>query len=543
MRDYIIDPDSLCLCGSGKKYRFCCQRMAKDVRALKATLAPKALADLEESESLQAKGMRCMDQGQYEQAIIYFTKALEASRLIGIPANNLALCLFVTGKLEEAVQVQRQSLKDSPLPNPFGLANLSMFLLCLGDEEGAAEAVSAATKLEAPNSYAVVKVCESLARFKRHRDILEVADASDFASDPLVCFYTGVAAANLGDCKRAMRDLRCVPIGNPKRKMAKKYFRHLKNKTQPDTIRKDWPYLLPEEYYISSLSKGDEASQKALMSCRHVVDFVEAMLNQRPEKKTTKTVMQMLEACQHPEATALLWLIVKGTFGSDEIRAEAAVVLMQKGEIQPGDQVKFLTSGENTEHEMVQVALNPEFKFSELPPELDKSYRELILAAHENFPDWPKIISAYEKLMPKAPQYYPFRYNYAVALYYSNQHEEAESIFRSLIAEYPEYLFPRSTLLIHLLGTDRLDDAKQLVSETKIPKETHPDALVAWLVALTMYCEADGMNAAAYRTLKMARKIAPKNSSVVSLWWRWEDYDEKKDTSLYLRLKRRLGKK
>jgi len=129
------------------------------------------------------------------------------------------------------------------LPNSFGLANLSMFLLCLGDEEDAAEAVSAATKLEAPNSYAVVKVCESLARFKRHRDILKAADASDFASDPLVCFYTGVAAANLGDRKRAMRDLCCVPIGSPKRKMAKKYFQHLKNNTQPDTIHKDWLYF------------------------------------------------------------------------------------------------------------------------------------------------------------------------------------------------------------------------------------------------------------------------------------------------------------
>ncbi|HOG49150.1 MAG TPA: hypothetical protein PKY10_01030 [Lentisphaeria bacterium] len=76
--------------------------------------------------------------------------------------------------------------------------------------------------------------------------------------------------------------------------------------------------------------------------------------------------MQMLEACQHPEATALL--IVKGTFGSDELQAEAAIVLMQKGEIQPGNQVKFLASGESSEHEMMQVALNPEFKIWRIVP-------------------------------------------------------------------------------------------------------------------------------------------------------------------------------
>jgi len=111
-----------------------------------------------------------------------------------------------------------------------------------------------------------------------------------------------------------------------------------------------------------------------------------------------------------------------------------------------------------------------------LSPELDKSYKELILAASESSPDWPKIISAYEKLMPKAPQYYPFRYNYAVALYYSDRLEETESILRSLMAEHLEYLFARATLLTLLLRTDCLDDAKQLVSETKIPKETHQDA-------------------------------------------------------------------
>lgn len=113
------------------------------------------------------------------------------NRAVGNSANNLALCLFITGKLDEAIRVQRQSFVDSPFPNPFGLANLSIFFLFLGDEKGAENAVSTAVTLKAPNPDATAKVCESFARFKRHYHIIATADASDYGRDPDVCFFSG----------------------------------------------------------------------------------------------------------------------------------------------------------------------------------------------------------------------------------------------------------------------------------------------------------------------------------------------------------------
>jgi tetratricopeptide (TPR) repeat protein len=538
MRDN-IEPYSPCPCGSGKKYRFCCQRKKHDLPAQKTS--PPGLVifgDLEKGERLNNKGMECMAKGEYEKAISWFTKSLEEDSNIGSPANNLALCLFVTGKHEEAVRVQRKSLEESPLPNPFGYASLSIFLLFSGDEEGAAEAISHAITLEAPNSDATIKVCEALSHFKRHRDILETADASDFKNDPHVRFYTGVAAANLGDHERAIWDLNCVSAKHCKGGMAQKYLQHLKNKTEPNTIRKDWPYLLPEEYYINpKLFRKDKTLSTALLSRRYMVDFVEALLNDGP-KEMADAAMPILELSSHPEATALLWLILKGTFGSDQLRMNAGIILVKKGEIQQDEAVKFLNRGEFTEQKLLSICLNSDFKFGELPPELEPSYRKLVIEGRKRSANWPKIVREYEKLIPQAPQYYPFRYNYAVGLVQCKRSKEAETILRSLVAEYPEYLFARSTLLTLLGSGGRFDEAKELVQTTEFPKETHPDAFVAWLVSLTMYFEDIEKNADAFKCIQHAQTIAPDDPNVKLVWKDWKDYDEEKDTSPYLMLKR-----
>ena len=478
-----------------------------------------------------------MAKGEYVEAISCFIKALKESGGIGGTANNLALCLFLIGKYEEALRVQRENLEDSPLPNPFGYANLSLFLLFLGDEEGAAEAVSHAITLEALNADATGKVCETLARFKRHHDILKTADASKFSGDPLVRFYTGVAAANLGDYERAMRDLSCVPVGHFKGELAQKYLQHLKNKTQPNTIRKDWPYLLLGEYYLNhNMLKKNSVSQTSLTSRRYMVDFMEAILNEDPFEMDD-VVMPILEMSQHPEASALLWLILKGNFGPDQLRTDAAFTLAKKGEIKQDEVIKFINRGEIKEPKLLSISLNPDFKFSELPPELEPSYRKLFLGGRKRHADWPEITRGYKKLMSKAPHYYPFRYNYAVGLLHCNRVKEAETILRSLVAEYPEYLFARANLLNIFVTDDRLDEAKQLVQSTEFPKETHPDAYVAWLVSMTVYFEAIEKNAEAFRSIKFAQKIAPEDPSVKELWMDWEDYDEEEDTSAYLMFK------
>ncbi len=543
MRDR-IDPYSLCFCGSGKKYRFCCQRKkgAPDTQSSSKQPASVFIGDMEEAERLHAKGLKYMHGGKFEEAIQWFKKSMAASEAFFGAANNLALCLFLTGKCSEAIQVQSQSLQDSPFPNPFGLASLAMFFLAFGEDDKAEKAASFAAELKAPNEDATIKVCETLARLRRHRDIIATADASDFADDPSVRFFTGVAAANLGNYRRAIEDLSCVPAGHSKAQMTQQYLQHLKNKTQPNTIRKDWPYLLPEEFYASSLIKHTtDAEREEMMSRRYVVDFAEAVLNDKPEE-AADSAMQILAFSKHPEATALLWLIMKGSFGNDQLRLHAASILTEKDEIKPGEEVEFLCEGESSKKLLFSISLNPEFIFCEVPQSIEKRYENLILAGRKPYADWSKITLGYKALSHEVPHFYPARYNYAIGLVRCKRTDEAEPILRSLVADYPEYLFARATLLHILVRANRLDEAGRLVATTEFPSETHPDAYVAWLANMADYHEAIGENEEVYKTLLTAREINPLNSHVKALWKRWKDYNVEKDTSAYLKLKRMYKK-
>ncbi|NLF94965.1 MAG: tetratricopeptide repeat protein [Oligosphaeraceae bacterium] len=520
-------PDSSCSRGSGKKNRSCSPRENNQTPAPAANRKrPVVSGDMEECDRLHHKGLVYMQRGQFKQAISWFTKALAVDKSICNPANNLALSLFLMGKTEEAICVQRQSFADCPLPNPFGLANLSLFLLFLGDEQGADEAASLAAQQQALNAEATIKVCEMLARLRRHRDILATADASDFGSEPYVLFYTGVAAANLGNRDRALADLSRVPIGFVKAKLAQTSLQHLKNNTQPNTVRQDWPYLLPEEFYVSCLFTGDDAAILSLVSRRYVVDFAETLLNDNPDDPGI--AMSMLEVCEHPEAVAVLRLIMKGSFGSDQLRCQAASLLAEKGEIKPGEEFEMFHHGQCGIEKIFSIHLNPEFTYGEMPPSVGKRYHKLVLASHKPFADWQKIGAGYQKLAQEAPDYYPLRYNYAVSLYKCHRIQETESILRSLVAEYPAYLFARAALLSLLVHTKRLEEAEQLANQTDFPKETHPDAYVAWLTSKMAYCEAIGQDAEAFSIIKTAQEIAPENPHVALLWSKWRNYKEKK---------------
>ena len=181
-----IDPYEPCMCGSGKKYKFCCYQKKNDAAApstaglsssahTKDVFADLFAADEDkclESFDLNQKGLQLMRSGDLEEVLTYFRKAIATMPQIYTASNNLALCLLVLGRLDEAIQVQKEGLMASPFPNPFGLANMATFLYISGDEIGCQRNIDEAVKLKMPSSDACVKVCEVLARLRRHQAII-----------------------------------------------------------------------------------------------------------------------------------------------------------------------------------------------------------------------------------------------------------------------------------------------------------------------------------------------------------------------------------
>ena len=77
-----------------------------------------------------------------------------------------------------------------------------------------------------------------------------------------------------------------------------------------------------------------------------------------------------------------------------------------------------------------------------------------------------------------------------------------------------------------LVNGDRMDEADTLLRTADLPQETHPDAMVAWLVAQTLYHEEAARDEEAFRCIRTAHGISPDNLAVQALWPDYEDWDK-----------------
>jgi tetratricopeptide (TPR) repeat protein len=523
------DPYDPCPCGSGKKYKFCCYQKARDLpleRFSTQWVGAEPLATnqtflvnvSEENILTNSRGVRLMAAGDYEGAIKLFRQAIKAGPDYYTPANNLALCLYIIGRLGEAIRVQSQSLKDSSLPNPFGLANLATFHYIDGDEALSRQCLDDALKLPMPSADACIKVCEALARFKRHQDILNLVDASLYRNNPDVSFFTGVAAANLGDRVRAQQDLSRPKESHFKAEIIRRYRQHLREDTTPHTVLGDWPYLYSQEVCPHGLLEAEFLDDPKDWSDRRVIlDICEVFFNEKPSV-APKTI-EMLQNHKHPDVIPFLWKIANGSFGPDDLRIKALNHLQHAGAVKPGQQVEILIKGELKKVVMNGTKLNPDFRFGgTLPDDLDKLYAKAIMDAQKANPNWAAIGRLYTRIIREAPHYYPARFNYAITLLNRGRMDEAEIGVRALVEEQPAYLFARATLLQIVLKKNRMAEAAELIKTATIPAETHPLAMSSWLVAQTLYFEKIGEADAARDNIQSAYHIAPESPSVQTLY-------------------------
>jgi tetratricopeptide (TPR) repeat protein len=187
-----IDPNAPSPTARGKKYKLCCYLKKEESPAkggdysflklpsVNANSVYTSLIDSPEDLRLFKEGLRLMKNYEFNAAIPLFRKVSASSREFYSPDNNLALCLFATGRLDEAIKVQNESIEHTLLPNPFGLCNLSTFHYIKGDEIRSRRFLDMAIETEMPSEDACVKVCEVLARFQLHQKILDFVNTTEY---------------------------------------------------------------------------------------------------------------------------------------------------------------------------------------------------------------------------------------------------------------------------------------------------------------------------------------------------------------------------
>ena len=471
-----INPYAPCYCGSGKKYRFCCQHRIFEPLAMDPMTSRKG-------KKFHYQGYELMMERKFEEAIPLFKKSIELNPDVPNPVNNLALCCFMLGNLDEALKIQRDFLKKSFALPAFGLANLSMFLYFNDEEAAAANALYIAASQDHISLEAALKICEMFARLHLYQDLFEFALSNPHADASEMSFWTGCAAANAGNTDLAIEYLGRVDSDDPQFELAERYLELLEKGERPVSFRGDWPMLVPSDFYLGRLLKDDKTLSNPVLKHRWVIDLVESVLND-PKQKDKKPALDVLKDNPHPEAAAFLKKLVSGSFGSDELRRYASAILVERGDIKSGDVFEMQSKGRKEKSQQFTIELDPEHKFCPLPEKIAEEYEKIVFSACEEKTDWEKIAGRYREMLRKCPDFFPAEYNLAVAIYNSGvKSDEPEKIVRRLVQEHPDYLFAHAMLLDILGCQEHYEEGMQLIKTLKMPEKTHPDAMKQWFIS------------------------------------------------------------
>lgn len=478
-----IDPYAPCYCGSGKKYRFCCQNRTFEPSG---DLFPTISDDnFRKAKELFDQGHKLLNEYKYEEAITLFESSYELNPTVSSTVNNIALCHFVLGETDEALKVQREFLKKNFLLPSFGLANLSMFLLFKGEEATALNTLYIAATQKRITIDAAEKICEMFARMRKYSDLLEFVSSGPYDTSPKLAFWAGAAAANIGNETEAEEYLIDVPEEDCRISLARDYLKHLADGTRPESVRGDWPMLTVRDFYLKNHVNRNKTLSNPIFKTRWAVDYVEACIND-PECRNEKKILDFLKFNTHPESGKLLRLIATGSIGSDELRQYAALLMLDRGDVESGDKIDVQQQGKQNTVLLKTINLDPEYDFGcLLPEEFAEDYEKIVLASLEDDPNWKSIAVRYREILSRCPFFFTAEFNLAVALFNAEEDsDEPERICRKLISEHPDYLFAPALLLDIYTSQERYDEADQLIKDIKMPDKTSPDALNDWWLSL-----------------------------------------------------------
>jgi tetratricopeptide (TPR) repeat protein len=473
----------------------------------------------EEGRRLNEEGLRLLGNHQLAEAEKTFRASIEAAPLVPAGHNNLALAVFAQGRIQEAIWIQEFALRKIPLHNPFGRANVVQFYLTAGRESDAQAAVAEALRYEPREAFALGKQCEALARLGRHRDVLDHAGRYRDRSDGIVCFFAGVAAANLGSIDVALDWLRGVGQRDPHRPHAARYVAALKAGRGPDTLEGNWPYFAAQDVIppgvIRKLTEGlneDESTAPCLLDNPVVVELLAALLNEDFGQKADGALLDLLGRMRHPRAQALLMKIAQGTFGCDDLRMHALRLLVDKGVLDGSQPQRIWRKGRWTGVTVLLTKVTPEAASMSIPDELRPVHDAAMDASRRG--RWEAAEKRWREFLVRAPGAHPAHHNLAVALLNLGRQAEAEEHLRKAMEIDPSYLFAPSTLAIVYLSMDRKAEAQALLRAVKMPASVHPEALVALCLANCQVAAAHGEWEETRRWSDMAATADPDNPNV-----------------------------
>jgi tetratricopeptide (TPR) repeat protein len=511
----MIDQDILyaeCPCGSGKKFKFCCYPSIRDdlprdptradvtdairLRSRAARLteleAKSGALDINRFHELIGGGLRHLHNGRYREAKRVLLQAKDEFGMLPTAYNNLALCALVQGELKEAEEWVQEVVRRFPDENPFGLAMYADIRYLRGDVIGALDIIERAERIEPPSVDQAVRVCESMAHFKDHERIVRYAEESGYADDPGMAFFLGIALANLGRHADAVRSLR-IAVRGTQPDYVTRILEEVTAGKRPQTICGDWMYFTPESFTLfAGLMKSvkEGGGQQADLSSEALAEMVEVETN--AGLIGASEAIKILSASVAKRAERILDALRSDASRPESVRKAAEkAYAKQFADNDLGKRLRSIPDGQIEKMIITEDAAT----HAPLDPAYEESYFKAVhicLDPSSRKSDLKEALRLFKDLYAKVPDNPAVANNYASALSRLGFAAEAMTIVRDCFEHHPEYVFGAANHLSMLMVSGKMDEARAMIENYRLPQRIHPDAYLSWLRVEMRYYDMIG---------------------------------------------------
>ncbi len=459
------------------------QKLIHDLEAgLAELLEPYGLSTDETSLTLAEQHEKVqfyLAHGNYAQVKRVAQEALRRQPDFAPVRNNLSLCCFIEGELDQAV-AEAQRVLDFQPDNIHALSNLVRFLFILGRTE---EARQTAERLKNSPTQAADLWLKKMEAFAVLGDDVTVLDCfrqaeqtGDLAlptADPFIFHLMAASYARLGQEQEARQYWKRALKVSPHFQLAEENLADLR---QPIGQRHGaWAYSLP--YWIGDKSQRDlvavmqsasqnkkeaaleQALRRYLQQHPELIRLAPVLL-QRSDPAAAMFVLSLAGASTDPELLAALKDFALGQRGADNLRHQAAQLVMVKGGL-PAGPITLWIKGQPTKTLLMNFEIHAEPSEGQHSRAVEHLLLESIEASRDN--DLQRAETLLHQALELEPQSPDLANNLAAVYKAQRRDAEAASLARQNYERHPDYLFGRVRMASILIEDGQLDAAQQLL--------------------------------------------------------------------------------
>ncbi|WP_350342575.1 tetratricopeptide repeat protein [Proteinivorax tanatarense] len=274
------------------------EEILSNIKNFQYEFEAKDQQELQKIEKVCSDGINLVEQGNFDEAIKMFNKAVDINKNFIAPRNNIALCYFYKGNIQEAINTCKEALKIDA-ENIYSLSNLLIFYYKLGNEVAFKNTLNSLTSLEPMHIDEEIKLGMTYGTVGKHSWAYAMFN-SIVEEEPRnfqIVYFSAVAAFNMRKFKLAQKHLNRLKEIEPQNPYTELYEGYIKDIVEGKSLFKPISYEIKLPYnsvleIIKKLGKSDEGQLKKTIDDTKLIEDIKWAL--KKEETMTKIIIDLI---------------------------------------------------------------------------------------------------------------------------------------------------------------------------------------------------------------------------------------------------------